>query len=304
MNAYLEIMRPANGIMTAIAVMVGGLLILGLQVFAAPAAYMAVISAFLIMSAGNAINDYFDYEADKANRKSRPIPSGRITRSAALYYSGLLFLLGLLLAGFLPSMSFIIALVNSLLLVFYSQSLKHKAYIGNAAVSYLVGSTYIFGSSVFLAGGTPLFSFFMLPLILFFMSFFANLSREIIKDLEDVEGDRLGFLKRAAKIKWKIAERFGVTKRGVVLRINKKTAVAAAFVSVIIAIGISFLPFLWGMLGIPYLAIVMLSDMAFLYTAVLILKSGSKKDYSRISRKIKISMLIGLLAFIAGAILR
>jgi 4-hydroxybenzoate polyprenyltransferase len=58
-------------------------------------------SAFLY-SAGMVWNDFFDLEQDREERPSRPIPSGRISRSAAAIIGVVLLLLGLSSAALVP----------------------------------------------------------------------------------------------------------------------------------------------------------------------------------------------------------
>ena len=302
MNPYIELLRPFNCVMTIIAVIIGALLIGGLAVFGSPALYFAIIAAFLITGAGNAVNDYYDMEADMVNRPKRPIPSGRVSQKAVLYYSILLFIIGVAFSGFLPLIAIVIAIINSALLILYSYYFQHKAYIGNIVVSYLVGSIYLFGAAAFWNGSAYLSVFFTLPLILFSMSFLANFSREIVKDLEDIEGDMIDYMKRAARAKSAKGGGFEVTKKGVEFKANKKAAGILAFLFIIIAIVVSFFPYTWGIFGLTYLIIVILADLMFLYTAIFILKSRTKKDYGLSSKRIKIAMLIGLLAFIAGAL--
>ena len=305
MNPYIELMRPVNGLMTVIAVIIGGLLVGDVPIVGSTELYVAILSAFLILSAGNALNDYYDVGADSVNRPRRPIPSGRISRQRALHYSVLLFLAGILLSGFLPWLALMMAIVNTGVIIVYDYSLKHKAYIGNIAVSYLVGSIYLFGSAAFWNHGSSSEAFFTLPLILFSMSALANFSREVVKDLEDIEGDMASFaVSRLSKAKRSVGERFGMSAKGVAVKAKRRTAVVTAFISIIVAVLISFLPYAWGIFGIEYLAVVIISDAAFVITAILILKSRAKKDYSRASRRIKVSMLIGLLAFIVGAVSR
>ncbi len=295
MLGYLRLMRPLNCLMTAIAVLIGGLIVLKGDVFYFAPVYMAMLAAFLIAGGGNAINDYVDFESDRINRPKRPIPGGQVSRSAALVFSAVLFIIGIVLAGFINWIAFLIALVNSLLLIGYSTSMQNKLLLGNIAVSYLVGSSFLFGGA---AVGN-----LMLPFLLLLLSGLANMSREIVKDLEDIEGDRKSFLKRiTSKIKEKIAERFRITKRGAEIRVGRKKLKAMAGISLFLAVLISPLPYILGILGMSYLAVLALTDLVFLVALAFIYKSHTKKQFHRTSRLIKLGMFLGLIAFIAGAL--
>ncbi len=87
-----------------------------------PALVFSVV--FLVTGAGNAINDYFDYEIDRINRPRRPIPSGRVNRKTALYFSILLFGTGIVLSYWLGPVCLLLAGFNSLLLFLYASTLK------------------------------------------------------------------------------------------------------------------------------------------------------------------------------------
>ena len=64
---YLTIIRPFNCIMAAVATLIGFSVALGGFAFTIPL-MLAMVSAFLICGAGQAINDYFDREIDKKTR--------------------------------------------------------------------------------------------------------------------------------------------------------------------------------------------------------------------------------------------
>jgi len=183
-NPYLELARPLNCAMAAVGVVIGEILAgahLSVQAVLAP------IVAAIVCAGGNAINDYFDAEVDAVNRPERPIPSGRVSRKAAKRFALACFASGVFLSIFINSWCFIIAAVNSILLYAYSWKLKGTPLIGNAVISYLVGSCFLFGAAV---GTRPAAAVW-----LFLLAFLANLVREILKDVEDVEGDAKAGLK-------------------------------------------------------------------------------------------------------------
>lgn len=298
MIGYVELIRPLNGVMTALAVFVGALIAGGLGFFTNEGLYLAMLAAFLIAGAGNTINDVVDVGTDRINRPKRTIPSGRISKRTALAFSVLLFLIGIVLAGMINFIIFIIAIANSFVLIVYSTHLQNKLFLGNAAISYLVASAFLFGGAT-LGSVTQL-----LPiLILMLLAGTANLSREIAKDMEDIEGDKRTFMKRlSAKVKKTVAERFGITKKGVGLRYGRRRFKEIAGGSLIISIITSPLPYLYGMFGISYLVFLIPTDIVFVLALYRLAKGSTKKQFARISKIIKLGMFLGLLAFIAGAL--
>lgn len=295
MIPYLILLRPANAAMAAVAVLVGGLLV------AAPPLPLAtaMLAAFLITGAGNAVNDAADAEVDRINKPRRPIPAGRMTPGAALFFAALLFLAGLVLAWTVTWLAFFLAMLNSALLVAYPYALKGRFLTGNVAVSYLVGSTFLFGGTAGTTAGSLLLGLdvsafvaaawasLKLPLLLLALAFLANLAREVVKDFEDVRGDRAVSRKSGGRL----------TAHGIR---HPHTLRAAAEFALILAVLVSPAPALLGLVSDAYLVLLVPTDALFL-VALFEIATG-KKSYRAISRHIKFGMLLGLLAFLAGAL--
>jgi geranylgeranylglycerol-phosphate geranylgeranyltransferase len=298
MLAYLELMRPGNCVMSIVAVAIGVLLASGgnLLIFLYPLSpvYVAMLVVFLITGAGNAINDYVDVEADRVNKPKRPIPSGRASPRGVLWFSVILFAAGIFLSGFLTWYALALAVFNSALLVAYSYYLQNKIFLGNISIGYLVGSIFLFG-------GAALGSLY-LPFLLMLLAMFSTISREVVKDLEDLEGDRKGFLKRLAAGAKKIAERFVLKGKEAELRVEKRRAKALAVGSMLVAIAASPLPYIQGMLGLPYLIVLVPAVLVFLASLAAMIRASTKRDFARASRLVKLGMNLGLLAFIVGVI--
>jgi geranylgeranylglycerol-phosphate geranylgeranyltransferase len=228
---------------------------------------------FLISGAGNAINDYYDFEIDSINRPERPIPSGRVKLKEALYLSYLLFALGTFTAFSIQQICGVIAFFNSLMLILYAKTLKSTPFLGNLSIGYLTGSTFLFGASVF--GFEGLKALF----VLFVLSALAITAREIVKDIEDMEGDKMEGIDTLP------------------LRIGAKKASYIAVLIGFLAIFLSPLPYLMSVLGLRYLYFVLLADLGFFAAIhqILTLKNPAKS-----SKMFKIAMFFALLAFIAG----
>ena len=178
---YWKLIRPLNAFMSALGVYIGYSLALGFFTLNAAVAY-AMLAVFSISGAGQAINDYFDYEIDKRKKSSRPLTSGLISRKNGMIFSLTLFAFGIILASFLNNETFWMASFFSALLFLYSASMSKIKFMGNMVVALSVGFTFIFGASV--VGVTPLVLMIALAALL------ANWTREIVKDVEDVNADK------------------------------------------------------------------------------------------------------------------
>jgi len=171
---------------------------------------LLVFSTLLIAAAGNIINDYFDIRADRVNKPNRLIISKFIKRRWAIALHWVLNLCAFFIAGYLSwkyqTFWFSVIHVTSItLLWWYSVRLKKIPLIGNLVISGLtvlvIYLTLIFidvsnsESIRHLLANTkdPLFGIASTWIILIFMAmaFFQNLMREIVKDAEDIEGDKV-----------------------------------------------------------------------------------------------------------------
>lgn len=237
-------------------------------------ALLAFVSVFFITGAGNSINDYFDVDIDAINRPSRPIPAGKVTEQNALYFSTALFIAGMVAAFSVNYICAVIAGINVLVLIYYARSLKRKALVGNISIGYLTGSIFLFGGSVFGMEGLMMLS------ILFLLAALATMAREIVKDIEDIEGDRLS---GASTLPIKI----GV----------KRSVYTASFI-VAVALVASPLPYIISILGTGYLYAVAIADLLFILA---IIEVGLRDNAARSSRLFKAGMVFALIAFIAGA---
>src|SRR3989338_4204760 len=123
MNAYLELLRPYNGILAILGIILGYIVAAS---FTASAIHIvfAIIVAFLISGAGNVVNDYFDHKIDEVNRPRRPIPSGRASRKSAMVYFIVLIAVSLVMSYFVSREFLYLAAINSLVSFVYSWKLK------------------------------------------------------------------------------------------------------------------------------------------------------------------------------------
>lgn len=271
MNPYLEILRPGNAIMAVIAIFLMAVISgkFTLEVL------MAAVVVFIVTGAGNSINDYFDHKIDAINKPERPIPSGRISLKTALIYSISLFVLGIILAFLINFLLGMIAFLSSILMIFYACDLKTKCFIGNLSISFLTGLCFVFGG---IAVGQ-----IMVSIYLGFYAFLMTMAREIVKDMEDMEGD----------------EEEGATTLPLVYGTRTSSLIAAFFM--IIASVTSPVLYFMGIFNLLYLIILIVPIFVFISSAISILKDQSIENTRNVSKRIKIGMAIVFLAFALGS---
>ena len=104
-----------------------------------------------------------------------------MTPREALGFSIVLFALAVVFVLTLPVLAIVIAGVNLFALVAYTKLSKGVMGLGNAVVGYLTGSAFLFGAAA--VGSVTV-------LVLFALAALSTVAREIMKDVEDMEGDR------------------------------------------------------------------------------------------------------------------
>ncbi len=269
---YGRITRPLNCAMAGLAVLIGAKI--ATENFLTLPVLFAVIATFLICGAGNTINDYYDHEIDKINSPGRPIPSGEISLISAYYYALTLFSAGIILSVFINKLAILVAVFNSAMLFLYAGRLKNEGFVGNLTVSYLVASPFLFG-------GVAVESI-SVTLILVLCAGLANVGREIIKDIEDYEGDK-------------------AYAKTLPTKIGFKSSGEAASFFITLAVLASPLPYLLNLLSLGYLVTIAVADIIFLYVMAVFLKDITVKSAGKTQRLIKIGMGIALLAFFLGS---
>ena len=274
MNPYLALIRPGNAILTAIAVIAGAFIAAGPDIvnFQVEIA-ICCISAMMLVGGGNALNDYNDRESDKENHPNRPIPSGQINAETALNYAQLLLGGGLIILIFAldNKMPFVIALLGMLTLVAYENGLKAAGITGNIAVGFMSGAVFLYaGMAVHNPGPT---------IWMFGLAFLATISREIVKDIQDLEGDR--------------------DRRTLPSRIGISYSLNIAILILLIAIGLSYTAInqFDGNALNAYAGGITLANAIMLFG----IYNSRNEDYFMGQKNIKQGMGIAMLAFIVAA---
>ena len=180
---YINILRPLNLIFSALSVVITAYLTDNLnQTVIIMNGVMVVVS---FAGASNILNDIFDINIDKMNQPHRPLPSGKISVWAALVYMLAIYFFGIYALFNLSELAIEIALVIVLpTLVFYTPLFKRIPLIGNMAVAAVLGMVFLFSEAAF----TGTVSAMWTPA---WLAFGLTFIRELIKDVEDVEGDKL-----------------------------------------------------------------------------------------------------------------
>ena len=165
--------------------------------------FILVMSTVIIAAGGYIINDLEDYEIDVLNKPKKVIINQHIPADLAKkMYWGLSvvgFLISLYLAFYVKNLPLVLIYPIAVLLLFvYSKSLKKSILSGNIIVSIFcafVAGIVIFAEQAnisFLIKNNNVLAKELLQVFIFYLvfAFLSTMFREIIKDIEDVDGDK------------------------------------------------------------------------------------------------------------------
>lgn len=272
-QALFELTRSGNAIAAGVLTFIGAFVAEGTTIFSNSGAVgTAIITTILATGAGMAINDYFDRDIDRINDPERPIPRGAVAPRTVLIFSLILFAIAGVLAFLLPLLATAIAVVNLVALIMYTEFFKGLPGVGNLLVSYLGGSTFLFGAAAVGKVNTPV-------IVLFLLAALSTFARELIKDIEDLEGDREEGLKTLP------------------ITIGHRPSLLIALAVLLIAVLASPVPYFLGIFGIAYLVLVTPAILVTVYAGYL-----SLDDPSVGQSVLKYAMYISAVAFIGGRI--
>jgi len=265
--------------------------------------YLLVLATVFITASGYIINDIYDVKTDKINKNKKRVIGRSINSRSAIAWYIFLNLIGLSLGCYIaylvrkPSFS-LIFIYCIFTLWTYSKRMKSSFLSGNLQVSFLT-SLSIFNVALFDIipnginknnGEMIIFNIIVLYTIFAFITTFI---REIIKDLEDMEGDK--------EIKAKtLAITYGI----------EKTKWVSLVFTILTFLGIGYFQYfqysiinsdfeyeisIWGVNKIAIFYILFL-QLLFIFMGYKIFKSQIKSDFNFISQLCKFIMIIGIVS--------
>ena len=263
--------------------------------------FWLVFSTVLIAAGGNIINDYFDVRADRVNKPQRVIITKFIKKRTAILlhwsFNFIAFSIAIYLSWIMDSFWYLfIHLFSINVLWFYSMYFKRRFLTGNVLIAALTALVPVLVGIFFYQHNLSntawynmkLFPFNLensSPIIILYISiglaifaFLLNLAREIVKDMEDVEGDQ----KLSAKtlpITW------GYTKSKWFVGLILLAAICTAAMLIYLIEAFNLTTVLPGIIA----------ALIILIALVLMRSASTKTHYRRINHCIKLAMTVGLL---------
>ena len=267
-----------------------------------------LIVTILIAASGYIVNDIYDYNLDQINKPEKVVLGKFLKSRDAIIIYMMFNCLAIVLSIFLcmkieQEIYILVFLLIIYCLWLYSKKLKKYKTIGNILIAFFISLSIL---------NVPLFSyknilsddrFFVVLIISIFsvLAFLINLKREIIKDIEDIEGDKIHKVKSLPII-------FGTKKSKlvtIIIGIILMFAISSLITFQILILRSDLLldvggnqfsnPQIWGAnyISIIYMFIILIM---FFYVELLILNATTKTNFTKASKLLKYLMLLSLLS--------
>ncbi|MEN8120112.1 MAG: geranylgeranylglycerol-phosphate geranylgeranyltransferase [Bacteroidota bacterium] len=264
--------------------------------------FILVFSTVCLTAAGYVINDYFDTKTDNLNHPETVIVGKSIKRRSAMTIHLIFNFIGVI-GGFYVSYKIglyqlgIIFLIVSGMLWYYSTTYKRQFLIGNILVAFLTGLVPLMVilfempelnnayREILIDNNTNFNHIFFWVAGFSFFAFITTLTREIIKDTEDFEGDSA----------------YGRNTVPIMLGISWTKVIIVGLIAItLLGIILIYFKFLTGsLLTLLYVGIAIVIPMLFL--TFKIVKANKKAHYHFASVFMKFIMLTGILYSLVAA---
>ena len=254
---------------------------------------LLVISTLCIASAGYIINDIYDVETDLVNRPDKVLIGRSISEKKANNLFIIFNVIGVLIGFYLShlvdrSSFFAIFVIISALLYVYASYLKRTLLVGNVVVSILVAlSLIIVGIFELLPVITPQnqiaqINMFKVLLHYALFAFIINLIREMIKDIQDVDGDH----------------KSGMNTLPIIIGRERSRNIIFVLSFIPILLLVHYLStYLYNKtIAVIYFLLVVVGPLIF--ATIKIFNAETKKDFNYVSKLLKLIMLFGILSML------
>jgi len=257
--------------------------------------YMLMITAtILIAAAGYISNDYFDVVTDRINKPQKQYIGIHYTPGStlaiALVLSFISTVLAVWLAIIIQSWLPAVLLLSALTVAWwYALKLKKSLMWGNIAVASMSAGTiamaWIIENQFSQVSGEPFRLITGIITAITVFAFLLSLLREIVKDIEDIEGDRLIKCKSLPIVK-------GIAfTKATLLTISVITLILLLLVQVFLLEYLRILAVIWLLIAV---------EIPFVYFLIKLGKADKKVDFHILSSLLKWIMLGGMATIVAG----
>jgi len=278
---YYKLFRFEHAIMLAVAVLIAEVIALGEFPPLELIFVLSMVVPIFSEMGSFGLNDYLDVEADRINGMlERPLVKGSIAPKTALYVSSACFAISLIAGFLINEIAFLIAIIFNLLAICYNLWLKDLPIVGNLFIAATMAIPFVFGGYVYT--DSP-------PAVIWdiaLLGFVAGFAREIVKSVEDIEGD--------------------VKARGsktLPVLIGKGPSLFAASLLFLLFIPLTVVPFMTELqLGFASGFFLFISDISILILALYLIYSRRQKALELVRKYSLGALFCGLLALLLASL--
>lgn len=262
-----------------------------------PRFVILMIASVLIAAGGYIINDYFDRNIDQVNKPGKLVVEKIINRRWVIWWHMVLSVAGMILSFYVAwkTRAWWLAVVNTgcvIALWFYSTNFKRKLLTGNVLISlltawvvlvvgFLVHYMVVIDPQLYI--GYHASKLMRVTFLYGGFAFIISLIREVIKDIEDMQGDA----------------RYGCRTMPIVWGIQSSKVFIATWMVVLIAalliVQAYVLPFKWWWSAVYCIVLVIIP---LIYVFSKLFGASAPKDFHTLSTWVKLIMLTGILSMV------
>lgn len=254
---------------------------------------LLLVATVSIAAAGNIINDIYDIETDTVNKPDQVIVGKHISEKVSFNLFIAFNIVGVGLGFYLANninrsgFATLFVIISALLYV-YSTYLKYLVLVGNFVVSALIASSILIVGlfdllpTINTANRELHLGIFQILLVYAAFAFVLNLIREIVKDIEDINGDH----------------KAGMKTLPIVIGRERATMVVFA-ISLLPVFGMIYLiieSIYKYQLALICLLLFVVGPM--IYISIKLFSAERKSEYQHIATMLKMVMLFGVLSLL------
>jgi len=271
-----RLVRFSNSLPASILVLIGAYLVGGLPL--SRAVWQAAAAMWCVTAFGYTSNDYFDVQEDSINKPDRPLPASVVSARATAWLAAGLALSAIGFSWPIGGLATGVACIVLGLLTLYNTRLKATPGGGNLLIALLAGCTLLVGGVAARGFNRQAIEPLLAPFSIL-AAFVAT--REILKTLEDIAGDRMA------------------GKQTIATRLGERRVTRMLALLNIVTILLSLVPFIWLGYSSAYLGVISLGvSVPLVFTTVYLWQDASPQRVSRCLALLKGSYFAGLVALL------
>ena len=279
--AFLRLVRFEHALLFSFSVMIAEIVCSGGSLTITPIILISLLVPIFSEMGAFAMNDLIDIKTDTLNKKhGRPLVTGELTPSFARWTTAVSFILAIAISYFISAPVFVLTLMLCFLAALYNLYLKDLPLFGNMYIAFTMGIPFIFGNLVVGGPINPI------NVVVAVMGFTVGLAREIVKSVEDIKGDK--------------AARKSKTLPIVIGSEKSLTIAGILYVSFVILSVVPYYTYLAMGTGFIF---VLVADLAFLYSALVLIFSRRKNAQLPFLRKLSmLALFVGLVGILLSVL--